>query len=221
MAIVAERKPKMEGDLVDPRSRMPDRGDLVPPHHQKGVQRQLDRSRQQGKGIDTKKALGDLAKVAASPQKELPKQVLNLVFNMIKQIDLLNDWPFLFVLIPMAALKDILDIVFAGAGAAGSWIPVLGQAIIAMGIIVTFIGEIFILILTVTALVIMGESLKNRGAAAYAAYFAVAFLSEALPIGFLPLCFIETVILYLVILVRRALQNPERKQKQLPEYATS
>jgi hypothetical protein len=177
----------------------------LPQEHQKEAQRKL----------------GALQKSAPTLAKNLaagkPSAIVSLAGNLLAQIDWSKDWMF-FLLISFALLKDIFDIVFGFAATAASWIPILGEVTAAIGIILTFVGEIMILLLTVTTLVLTGSSLKNRGMAKYFMWVPVAFLSEALPgIGLLPLCCIEAIVLFGFVLWDRAYQAQEEGTGSVPE----
>lgn len=177
----------------------------MPPHLQKEAQ----------------KKLGALQKGAPALAKDLakntPSAIVSLAGNFLAQIDWSKDWMF-FLLISFALLKDIFDMVFGFAATAASWIPILGEVTAAIGIIITFVGEIMILLLTVVALVMTGSSLKNRGMAKYFMWVPIAFLSEALPgIGLLPLCCIEAIVLFGFVLWDRAYQVADEETGSVPE----
>ena len=185
------------------------------PKHQKEAQRKLK---------NLQKSAPKLAKNLA---KGKPSALAGLAGNMLRKIDWSQDWMFIPMLASFALLKDIFDIAFAAVGTSASWIPVLGQATVAVGIIVTFVGEILLLILTVVVLVLTGSSLKNRGMAKYFIGLSVAFISEALPgIGWLPLAFLEVFILYGFVLYDRAFQEPAEQAEsgentEAPAYAAA
>jgi len=136
------------------------------------------------------KALASAAKNPASAVKN----AATLAFSMFRQIEPTKDWPFLFILIPMAFLKDIFDIAFA--------------AIPGVGIVVSFITTVLLTILTIVCIILIGERLQTRGNAKYIGGLAVEFVSEALPgIGWLPLFTIETIMIYFFVLFDRAWSN--------------
>jgi len=138
----------------------------------------------------------DLAK-----QSSTPIGAIKTVLNIFKQMDLSRDWMFVPILVSFALLKDIFDIAFA--------------AIPGVGIALQFITEIMLMILAVTALLLAGDSLKNRGMAKYFLGMAVAFISEALPgIGWLPLSVIEMFILYGFVLFDRVAASKEQKKAE-------
>ncbi|MFA5872050.1 MAG: hypothetical protein WC858_05040 [Parcubacteria group bacterium] len=117
--------------------------------------------------------------------------VLGTVKNMLGQIKLSEDWFLVFFVIPFGLLKDIFDIAFA--------------AIPGVGIAVSFLCEVFLLILTVIGLLLASGNLKDRRQAKYILGFCVSFISEALPgIGWLPLAFIESSLMYGFLLFDRA-----------------
>ena len=140
--------------------------------------------------------------------------------GLFRQIDLTTDW--LFILLgSFGLLKDIFDIVFAAAGTAAggllNLIPIIGQigsiAMAAIGMTITFVGNLMFLILVVTVLVLVGGSLKNRGLAKYFLGVAMEFIAEALPgISLLPWTVIYVFILYLCVLFDRMMNEQERKQ---------
>lgn len=159
-------------------------------------------------------------KTAAGLAKGKKMAVAKFAGSLLSQIDWTVDW--LFILLgSFALLKDIFDIVFAAAGTAGSgiwsvlvgWIPLAGPALAgagditmaAIGITISFTGDLMFLILTVTVLVLVGSSLKNRGMAKYFIGIAMEFIAEALPgISWLPWTFVYVFILYFCVLYDRA-----------------
>ena len=66
-----------------------------------------------------------------------------------------------------------------------SWFPVAGQIVgttsMAIGITISFVGDLMFLVLVVTVLVLVGSSLKNRGLGKYYLGVAMEFIAEALP----------------------------------------
>jgi hypothetical protein len=143
--------------------------------------------------------------------------VLGTVKNMLGQIKLSEDWFLVFFVIPFGLLKDIFDIAFA--------------AIPGVGIAISFLCEILLLILTVIGLLLAGGNLKDRKQGKYIMGFCVSFISEALPgIGWLPLAFVESSLMYGFLLFDRAgslqgqteadNENQETDQPQPePQYA--
>lgn len=126
-----------------------------------------------------------------------------LAGGLLRQIDWTVDWMFI-LLASFGLLKDIFDIVFAALGA----IPVVGIAGTAIGIIISFVGNLMFLILVVTVLVLVGSSLKNRGLAKYYIGVAIEFIAEALPgISWLPWTVVYVMVLYLFVLYDRAYQD--------------
>jgi len=150
-------------------------------------------------------------KTAAGLAKGKKMAVARFAGRILMQIDWTVDW--LFILLgSFALLKDIFDIVFAAAGAGSTWLnalPVVGTAanatMIAIGMTISFTGDLMFLILVVTVLVLVGSSLKNRGMAKYFIGIAMEFIAEALPgISWLPWTFIYVFILYGCVLYDRA-----------------
>ncbi|HUD08576.1 MAG TPA: hypothetical protein VMQ48_00620 [Candidatus Saccharimonadales bacterium] len=181
-------------------------------------------------------------KTAAGLAKGKKMAVAKFAGRIFMQIDWTVDW--LFILLgSFALLKDIFDIVFAAAGTAGSgiwsvlvgWIPLAGPALAgagditmaAIGITISFTGDLMFLILTVTVLVLVGSSLKNRGMAKYFIGIAMEFIAEALPgISWLPWTSVYVFILYFCVLYDRAygrqaqqVENPEQTENENTEPA--
>lgn len=128
--------------------------------------------------------------------------------GLFRQIDWTVDWLFL-LLVSFGLLKDIFDIAFAALGA----VPVVGTAGAAIGIIVSFVGDLLFLILVLTVLVLVGGSLKNRGLAKYLIGVAMEFIAEALPgISWLPWTVVYVFILYLCVLYDRMMNASEQKE---------
>jgi hypothetical protein len=158
-------------------------------------------------------------KLAAGLAKGKKRAIAKFVGSLLSQVDWTVDW--LFILLgSFALLKDIFDIAFAALGA----VPVVGIAGAAIGIIVSFVGDLMFLILVVTVLVLVGGSLKNRGMAKYFIGIAMEFIAEALPgISWLPWTAVYVFILYLCVLYDRAYgiagQNEPAKQVEQPEQA--
>lgn len=139
-------------------------------------------------------------KLAAGLAKGKKRAIAKFVGSLLSQIDWTVDWLFI-LLASFGLLKDIFDIAFAALGA----VPVLGTAGAAVGIIVSFVGDLMFLILVVTVLVLVGSSLKNRGMAKYFIGIAMEFIAEALPgISWLPWTFVYVFILYGCVLYDRA-----------------
>ncbi|HLM84405.1 MAG TPA: hypothetical protein VK254_04340 [Candidatus Bathyarchaeia archaeon] len=139
-------------------------------------------------------------KLAAGLAAGKKKAISQLAGNLFKKIDISVDWLFI-LLASFGLLKDIFDIAFAALGA----VPVLGTAGAAVGIIISFVGDMFFLILVVTILVLVGGSIKNRGMAKYLIGIAMEFIAEALPgISWLPWTVVYVFILYLCVLYDRA-----------------
>lgn len=211
MSIVPEEKENHQGDLTDPNTneQFRGKGDLVDPENQTKMSQMLNRSRRQAgnDGIDRKKNIENLAKAATSGQAGLIKEALKLGRSMWKQTDFSRDWPYVFILIPMSALKDIVDIAFA--------------AIPGVGIVVSFIFTILIAILTATFLVLITGKFTSKRAMLNIAGPLIQFFTEAFPgIGWLPLCFVETVLIYLIVLGQRAVAfegQPEASEQPEPQ----
>ena len=146
--------------------------------------------------------------MAAGLVKGKKSAIKALAGGLFRQIDLSVDWLFI-LLASFGLLKDIFDIAFAALGA----VPVLGTAGAAVGIIVSFVGDLFFLILVVTVLILVGGSLKNRGMAKYFIGMAMEFIAEALPgISWLPWTVIYVFILYLCVLYDRMMNEGEREK---------
>jgi len=159
-------------------------------------------------------------KTAAGLAKGKKMAVAKFAGRILLQIDWTVDW--LFILLgSFALLKDIFDIVFAAAGTAASGgitaalsvIPGVGTLLgaagsvtmSAIGMTISFTGDLMFLILTVTVLVLVGSSLKNRGMAKYFIGIAMEFIAEALPgISWLPWTSVYVFILYFCVLYDRA-----------------
>lgn len=153
-------------------------------------------------------------------QKNAPKMAAGLAAGkksalkafaggLLRQVDWSVDWLFL-LLFSFGLLKDIFDIAFAALGA----VPVVGIAGTAIGIIVSFVGNLMFLILVVTVLVLVGGSLKNRGLGKYYLGVAMEFIAEALPgISWLPWTVVYVFILYLCVLYDR-MMNASEGQKE-------
>jgi len=139
-------------------------------------------------------------KLASDLAKGKKRAIAKFFGNLFRQIDWTIDWLFI-LLASFGLLKDIFDIAFAALGA----VPVVGTAGSAIGMVVSFVGDMFFLILVVTVLVLVGSSFKNRGLAKYFIGIAMEFIAEALPgISWLPWTVIYVFILYLCVLYDRA-----------------
>jgi hypothetical protein len=172
-------------------------------------------------------------KTAAGLAKGKKMAAAKFAGRILMQIDWTIDW--LFILLgSFALLKDLFDIVFAAAGAGSTWLnalPVVGTAanatMIAIGMTISFTGDLMFLILTVTVLVLVGSSLKNRGMAKYFIGIAMEFIAEALPgISWLPWTFVYVFILYFCVLYDRAYgrqaeqaENAEQTENESAEPA--
>lgn len=170
---------------------------------------------EKGKEKYGKKMQRDLSRL----QKNAPKMAAGLAAGkksalkafaggLLRQIDWTVDWLFI-LLASFGLLKDIFDIAFAALGA----IPVVGIAGTAIGIIVSFVGDMMFLILVVTVLVLVGGNLKNRGLAKYFIGAAMEFVAEALPgISLLPWTVIYVFILWFCVLYDRMMNENESKK---------
>ncbi|MFH0930205.1 MAG: hypothetical protein V1814_03060 [Candidatus Moraniibacteriota bacterium] len=168
----------------------------MPAQHQKEMQRKLSRLQKNAPKMAAGLAAGKKGALKAFGG------------GLLRQVDWSVDWLFL-LLFSFGLLKDIFDIVFAALGA----VPVVGIAGAAVGIIVSFVGNLLFLILVVTVLVLVGGSLKNRGLAKYFLGVAMEFVAEALPgISLLPWTVIYVFILYLCVLYDRMMNESESKQ---------
>jgi len=181
----------------------------MPEKYQKEVQRKLSR---------LQKNAPKLAAGLAAGKKSALKAFAGGLF---RQIDISTDWLFM-LLFSFGLLKDIFDIVFAALGA----IPLIGIVGTAIGIIVSFVGDLMFLTLTVTVLVLVGSSIKNRGLAKYFVSTAMEFVAEALPgISWLPWTPVYVLVLYLFVLFDRAHQNQaeaaQTNQGSRPSYAAA
>jgi hypothetical protein len=157
-------------------------------------------------------------KLAVGLAKGKKRAIAKFAGNLFRQIDWSIDWLFI-LLASFGLLKDIFDIAFAALGA----VPVLGTAGAAVGIIVSFVGDLMFLILVVTVLILVGSSLKNRGMAKYFIGIAMEFIAEALPgISWLPWTFVYVFILYGCVLYDRAYGSAgQTEPAEQPEQATA
>jgi hypothetical protein len=180
------------------------KGSYVSPENQSDVGNMLNRSRRQensANGASGPADVQNLAKEAAKNPQSAARQVTKLVFNIFRQIKA-QDWPYLCLLLPLSFLKDIFDIAFA--------------AIPGVGIVVSFIATVLLTIFTAICLVLIGEKIMSRKSGKYIAGLSVEFITEALPaIGWLPLAFIETLVIYIFVLYDRA-TAPQPENKEAP-----
>ncbi|TSA45446.1 hypothetical protein D4R51_01825 [bacterium] len=148
------------------------------------------------------KTLGQLQKAAPAIQKMASGGILGkigLIKSVLKQIDFGRDWIFILVA-SFALLKDIFDVALAG-------VP-------GVGVVVSWIMAIMLLLLTVVALLLTGSDLKNRGMAKYILTMAVGFIAESLPgIDWLPLAFIETLLVYALTLFDRGMKSSDQENE--------
>jgi hypothetical protein len=159
-------------------------------------------------------------KMAAGLAKGKTGAIATFAGGLFGQIDWSVDWLFL-LLASFAFLKDIFDIAFA---ITGTWLtallslaPITGgffsSTATVIGMTISFAGDLMFLILTVTVLLYIGSSLKNRGMAKYFIGMAMEFIAEALPgISWLPWTVIYVFILYFCVLYDRMLNKSESKQ---------
>jgi hypothetical protein len=156
---------------------------------QKHVQNKLNSLRKNAPGLAKNMAKGGPVGIAMS------------ILKIMAQVDLSKDWLFIPLLASFALLKDILDIALG--------------AIPGVGIAVSFITEIMLLCFTIIALLISGSDLKNRGVAKYIAGLAIGFIAEIIPgIGWLPIAFIQALVLYGMVLLDRAIA-PKAERKSI------
>jgi len=175
----------------------------MPANHQKEMQRKLSNLQK------------NAPKLAAGLAKGKKRAIAKFAGNLFRQIDWTVDWLFI-LLASFGLLKDIFDIAFAALGA----VPVVGIAGAAIGIIVSFVGDLMFLILVVTVLVLVGGSLKNRGMAKYFIGVAMEFIAEALPgISWLPWTVVYVFILYLCVLYDRAYSSAGQTEQAEPANA--
>lgn len=147
-------------------------------------------------------------KLAAGLAKGKKSAIAAFAGGLLRQIDWTVDWMFI-LLASFGLLKDIFDVAFAALGA----VPVVGIAGAAIGIIISFVGDLMFLILVVTVLVLVGGSLKNRGLAKYFLGMAMEFIAEALPgISLLPWTVVYVFILWLCVLYDRMMNEGEREK---------
>jgi hypothetical protein len=181
------------------------------PEEQKMMKRKLQ---------NLQKKSPNLAKALAAKK---PSAIVGLAKNLRRNIHFSTDWLFI-LLFSFGLLKDIFDIVFAAAGTAAgtliNLIPIIGQigsvTMMAIGMTVTFVGELMFLILTVTVLVLVGSSIKNRGPAKYFVSTAMEFIAEALPgISWLPWTPVYVLILYLFVLYDRSYQESKEQTAKI------
>lgn len=162
--------------------------------------------------------MGKTISKAATGRKNPVIAAVSIAFNLLSQVRLSVDWSFVFLLIPFAFLKDIIDIAFAGLIAAATGTVVLGPAVAGVGIAVSFVTNLMLQILAITCLLIVGANLKNRGLARFIIVEMLEFLAESFPgLGWLPWAFIFAILLYFFVLLDRYLEKEERKK--IPEQA--
>lgn len=196
-----------QGDLVNPRLNEPlrDKGDLVPPENQRRLGLMLNWQRRQNEAKQKENRISNtqnLTKVATTNPQSALRQVTRLALSMFRQVKA-QDWPYLCLLLPLSFLKDIFDIAFA--------------AIPGVGIIVSFVATLLLSITTIVFLILIGEKISSRRSGKYFAGLGVEFISEALPgIGWLPLAFIETLVIYFFVLFDRATNLQEQKEESSP-----
>lgn len=200
--------------MVDPKTNksFDGKGDLVDPKDQQRMSRMFKSGRRlanadiAGAG---KKGAGSGRLSALQQGMSAAKKGITLARDMLRQIKPTQDWPFLCLALPFSLLKDIIDIVVA--------------AIPGVGIVVSFITTVLLIILTAVCLLLIGEKVKSRKSGKYIAGFSVEFISEILPgISWLPLAFVETIIIYCFILYDRATSPKEKEEDSSqpePEYA--
>ncbi|OGI27729.1 MAG: hypothetical protein A2359_02720 [Candidatus Moranbacteria bacterium RIFOXYB1_FULL_43_19] len=175
----------------------PQSGNYVSSQHQSDVGNMLNQQRRQensasgsGQAQSVSPNVQNLAKEAAKSPQSAGKKAAKLVFSVFRQIRA-QDWPYLCLLLPLSLLKDIFDIAFA--------------AIPGVGIVISFIGTVLLTIFTAVCLILIGEKVMSRKSGKYIAGLSVEFITEALPaIGWLPLAFIETLVIYGFVLCDRA-----------------
>jgi hypothetical protein len=157
--------------------------------------------------------MGKTIAKAATGRKNPVTAAISIAFSLFSQIRLSVDWSFLFLLIPFAFLKDIIDIVFAGLIAAATGTIILGPAVAGVGMTVSFVTNLMLQILSITCLLIVGANLKNRGLAKYIIIEMLDFLAESFPgLGWLPWATIFAIILYFLVLLDRYLEKEEQKK---------
>ncbi|HBB37312.1 MAG: hypothetical protein UX02_C0001G0210 [Candidatus Moranbacteria bacterium GW2011_GWC1_45_18] len=190
-------------------------GDTVDPRGQERLSQALKNEQRQqinSSKIDTKQATKNLAKIAADPQSAM-RQAAQLAFGMFRQIAPTRDWPYLCLALPFSLLKDLLDF---GCAALDAMLPGLGT-------IILFILSLMLTILTIISLMLIGEKLSSRKSGKYFAGLGIGFVLEALPaIGWLPLAFIDTLVIYCFVLFGRATSSQEKKDEPnqpKPQYA--
>jgi len=202
----------------------------VAPEHQAAVGRQLNRQRSGGGSsslgaapslsefgkkpgsdkMSPMKTAQDVAKVAkvaaeAGAGNVVPAAITaaKWIREIMKQVQLGTDWPYLFLLLPMVILKDIFDIAFAATG------PV--------GIVVSFVGAVNLSIFTAVCLILIGGGLKSRNAARLIIGPIAELLTESIPaINWGPCGTAEVLILYVWVLMDRAMQAPRPAQETAP-----
>jgi hypothetical protein len=154
----------------------------------------------------------ELAKGAAKAVSR-PWKMATVGLQLVSQIDIVRDWPFLFLLIPFAFGKDILDFALAALTAGAAAIPIIGVAAAGAGMIFSFVTNIMLQILAITCLLLVGADIKNRGMAKYIIVESIEFIAEALPgINWLPWAVIFAVVLYFCVLLDRYLEKQAEEE---------
>jgi len=194
-------------------------GDYVSPENQSDVGTILNQQRRQaGNNGNTENKLDQLKKSvalatdaarAAEGDPSAIARLAKLALSMFRQIEPTKDWPYLFLLLPLSFLKDLFDIAFA--------------AIAGVGIVVSFITTLLLTIFAIVCIILIGEKIASGKSGKYIAGFSVEFITEALPaIGWMPLAFIDTLVIYIFILYDRATTPQEKKAESNqpePQYA--
>ncbi len=150
------------------------------------------------------KKLNQLQKAAPELSKKLSggtyKAIASLAMDVAKQIHPTKDWFFLFILFPAALLKDLFDFVFT--------------AVPPVGVVISFIGSILILLLTVIALLLAGSDIKNRGLAKYLVTLLVGFVADSIPgLDAFPITFLEVTVAYGLTIFDRAMDYYAQKSE--------
>lgn len=183
-------------------------GNYISSQNQSDVGRILNRTRQSGAGNTGDKlkqpqkgvALSTDVVRTAEGDPSTTARLAKLALGMFRQIRPADDWPYLCLLLPLAFLKDIFDIAFA--------------AIPGVGIIFSFITTLFLAITTIIFLILIGEKMSSGKSGKYFAGLAVEFISEILPgIGWLPLAFIQTLVIYFFVLFDRTANYQDQKEQ--------
>ncbi len=198
---------RYQGDLVDPNlnKHLRNKGNLVQSKNQRELGEILNWQRRQEKTEQKKNIVSKtqgLAKLATASPQSAARRIAKLTLSMFRQIKT-QDWPYLCLLLPFSFLKDVFDIAFA--------------TIPGVGIIFSFITTLLLTITTIVFLVLIGEKISSIRSGKYFASLGVEFISEALPgIGWLPLAFIQTLVIYFFVLFDRAANSQEQKDEPNP-----